>query len=658
MVTRQFHLGAAQQAFGIIIPAPNPTGELHMGHALNLTVQDVLARWNALKGRTVYWAGALDHGGTSTEYVVAKNLRDEGVSTSDWTKERWRSPIGDWVDWITPKIYDQFRKLNLTIDIAEMRSMGDAIRQEQFDELLGQLRRSGVMYRASAAVKWCPLRGTSIDKLDIVREQALIREYCVRYVPEGHGAEPVDIWIDRPETLVNDVALVVSSAHPLAQSGSPRSVETPIGRRIPVRVDDEFFDGEEAPLAARITPGHCAKSFRWAEKNGFDITRAYDEDNLMEAEEYRGKSRADAARSLLAAATSAGRLVQQRERQVMQERFRLSGGPVEDFLTEQCFLDMGVLAERVLGLIRERKVRIFPDVCSKTVIAYLEQILAVKQSGANHDLSDDWCISHQTAWGTDLDVSDVPRRGNHGAENTPATRGNGSMHVANMRLSCGLWSFCANRVYASSADELRDLSRDTVLVAGLDNLFFWAVPTLMLATVLDDGLPLRDVVIHPLIRDDQGRKMSKSLGNVIVPNDMLGTYGSDALRLALLWRLDLPKDQASIDEATVREARHLLDGVAAAVSSMRERLRTSSSVPEAAGAGDDAQWFFSKIDDGLAEYDFVAVMQCINDILRMLRDGGTLEDVQEMRRRLSLLPVLEPFAPELVRGAHPDSGSA
>jgi valyl-tRNA synthetase len=613
----------------------------------------------------VYWAAAMDHGGTSTEFVVEKSLRDNGVDTSGWTRERWRSAIGGWVDRITPTIYEQLREFNLTIDLAEIRSMGDATRQGQFDGLIEQLNRAGLMYRAKAVVKWCPVRRTSVDKPDIVREHASLREYCVRYVPEGKGADPVDIWIDRPETLVNDAALVISSVHPLARSHGPRRAETPIGLCIPIWVDDEFFEDRETPLAARITPGHCARSFRWAAKNGFGLTRAYDEHNVMEAEAYRGMTRADAAEEVLSAVASAGRLVGQRERSVMQDFFRLSGGPVEDFLTEQCFLETKPLAERALELMRDRKVRVYPDVYHKTITGYLEQILAVKQSGANHDLLDDWCASHQTVWGTDLDVSGVPHRGN-GDSRTATADGGGDCggngrQIANMRLSAALWAFCANRVYASSAAALRELSRNTILVAGLDNLFFWVVPTLMLSTVLEDGLPLRDVIIHPLIRDDQGRKMSKSLGNVVVPNEMLRTYGSDALRLALLWRLDLPKDQASIDEAAISEARKRLDGVAASVSSMKRRLRSApapATAPVTAAAEDVAQDVFAKIDAALGEYDFATAMRSVDDILTMLRDGGALEDEQEMRRRLGLLPILEPFAPELVRKAQAETASA
>jgi valyl-tRNA synthetase len=634
--------GSAEQIFGSIIAAPNPTGELHLGHVLNLVIEDALCRWNALKGARICWEAVLDHGATATEYVVARMHRDKGVDTSLWTREARKGAISAWVEEIIPRIYDQMDKLDLVADRSEMRWMGDAKRERQFQEIIAELIGRGIVYRARAVVPWCTRLSTSVDKADIIGEEAVIDEYRIRYTCDDPRIEAIDLWLEYPETLPADAALVVSSGH--AAAALPHSfVSTPIGLNVPIVVDDIFF-ADASPQIARLVPGHCAKSFRWARKHGQAVRRAYDERGIMELGEHRGQRRDEAAAALLQAIADQGRLVDKRQRRVQRRVFRVSGGPVEEFLTEQCFIETTALAERALSFLRDRKVRVYPRHYHAGLEAYLDGIISAKRNGTNSEFYDDWCISHQTAWGTALDAAAIPfRAGADGAGDK------GGPYVASMRLSCALFSFAANRDDATSRAELDLLSAGSVLVTGVDLLLFWVLPTIMLAAGLKAGPPMRDTIVHPLVCDSKGLKMTKSLGNVIAPDAILEAYGSDALRFSLLSDLDLKKEKMFFDEARVRTARLMLDDVAAAASAMRDRLAASGIV--AAEDCSYARQIFEHIEAALAEYDFVGAMATVKSTLQTISDAARSTDLSEIRRLLSVLPLLAPFMPKFAAAA-------
>jgi len=499
------------------------------------------------------------------------------------------------------------------------------------------------MYFAQSVVQWCPRKRTFVDKGDITLKQMSISEYCVRYVPDWGEHEPIDLWIERPETLVNDAGLVVSSKHPLAEFPL-RYVTSPIGLRIPVVVSDEFFDDRSLPSIARITPGHCMKSFRWAVKNQSPITRAYDEENSMEAAAYQGRTRSAAAREIIDAAAAGGRLVGRRDREAIREIFRLSGGPTEEFLTEQCFLDISEMAASALDLLRTRQVRVHPNRCHKALEWHFAEIVAAKRSGANYELSDDWCISQQTAWGNDLDVSAIACRPGSCGRDTARRR---TEHVLTLKMADALFAFYANRAYSQDPDRLREIAKASVCVTGLDLLLYWIAPMLMLSTALKEGLPFRDVVIHPLICDANGEKMSKSLRNTIEPGDMWERYGSDALRFSLLSCLNPGSAKMSFDETRVLEAKTLLEKIAKSIRTIQQSAASSDTSTDADRLF--VQQIFESIDRALTEYDFMEAMKQVNRIMQQILAGSG--DIQQSRRLLMLAALLEPFAPQLVQDA-------
>jgi valyl-tRNA synthetase len=628
--------GGRGEVFGAVLPCPNPTGELHMGHVLNLTIQDVLCRWRRLRGAEICWTGALDHGGTSTEFVVRRMLRESGVDTAGWTSEAWETAIGDWFDRIAPKIYRQFDALDLTMDVREFRSMRDAVRLREFDDCLRELSRAGLTYRGKAVVPWCAELRTTVDKADVVAEPAPLHEHAMRYLPEQPGAAAIALWVEHPETLANDVALVVPSSHPLAAAG-PQFVISPIGLRLPLIVDDSIDLETDAAAAIRIVPGHCAKSFRWASRNGYAIARAYDESNVMEAPAFRGRTRLAARTAILEFAAERVQYDGMRELRPTRQIFRLSGRPIEELLSEQYFIKTGPLAEGALRLLKSRAVRVHPRTCHDMLEVYMEQIVCAKRDRLNSEFADDWCISQQTKWGAPLTpwaLGETERR-----DGAPAAAG----PVASMKLSCALWTFGAHWVFADTREEWATLAQHSVMVTGVDLMTWWIAPIIMVASALAVGTPARDVIIHPIVCDAAGRKMSKSVGNVITPNDLLEAYGSDALRLSLLSRLDLREYGLAFDEKSVAETKALLDRARRALSAMPRSAEIDKRSVDRV-----AKQAMSEIEDALTNFDFKAVMIVVHRIIRRIVDGegGDADDAALCR---SLLPLLEPFTPGLVR---------
>lgn len=631
--------GAGGEVFGAVLPCPNPTGELHMGHVLNLTIQDVLCRWRRLRGAKIYWAGAIDHGATATEFVVRRMLREQNVDTSGWTDKEWENAIGDWFDRITPKIYSQFHALDLIMDVREFRSMRDAVRLRQFDDCLRELARAGLIYRGKAVVPWCAELKTTVDKADIVAEPAPMREHAMLYVPERPGAATIRVWVEHPETLVNDTALVISSRHPLAAAGSPQFVVNPIGLRLPLAVDNDLDPEADAVAAIRIAPGHCAKSFRWASRNGYAIARGYDDNNIMETEAYRGWTRLDARRVILQTAVERGQHGGTRELQPTRQIFRLSGQPIEEFLSEQYFIKTEPLAEGALRLLKSRAVRVHPRAYHEMLEVYMEQIVCAKRQSLNSEFADDWCISQQTKWGAPLNFSALGEPDRHDGTSVAGSQ------VASMKLSCALWAFSANWVFAESREDYANLARHNVMVTGVDLMTWWIAPIIMLASVLDGGPPARDAIIHPIVCDAAGRKMSKSVGNVVTPNALLETYGSDALRMSLLSRLDLKEHGLAFDETRVGETAALLEAVRRRFSAMPPQAVMD---PPSSDCTRIVRQATSEIENALVDFDFKAAMTIVHRIIRRIVDCER-GDAGAAERCRSLLPLLEPFAPGLVR---------
>jgi len=630
--------------FGSIIPAPNASGELHMGHVLNLCIQDVFCRWNALKGAKVYWIGSLDHGTTATEFVVDRKVRESGKDISHWTRQNWIDELNEWIAYITPRMYKQLRRMNLMMDIDEVRSMDDPFQRRQCQELLQQLEKAKLLYRTRAVIPWCPVRRTFVDKAEISHEPRQVKEYLVRYVDENDPNREVDLWVENPEILLNDGALIVSSQHPMAVSRT-RFVITPLGLKVPVVQDDGFFNENRPDAAAALRPGHCARSFRWARRNRFPITRVYDENNLMESGKYKGQTRENAAKEILAEAEAAGKLKDTRTSEREREIFRLSNGPVEEFLTEQCFLETEKMAAGALRLLRSGEVRLHPKIYQTALELRLETIVSAQANETNEESADDWCVSQQTIWGNELPISHLPYRAEMGAEES--TTGEKIDHIATLKLADALFACYVNRVYPLSKEELRQIADASICVTGLDLLLFWIEPILMLSTVLEGGVPFRDVIIHPLICDSKGRKMSKSLGNVVVPDEMWDKYGSDALRLALFRSVDFNKQKMRVDEDLVRESKQLLSHVEKNLQGLQQRIATLGG-SFAQSQNIHEQQIFADIDHAMTKFDLKGAMEHVDLIMQMIVSEGGSSDIQQAKRLLGLASLLEPFCPELI----------
>ena len=522
----------SKSVFGMVVPAPNPTGKLHLGHFLNLSVQDVICRWKINKGNEIKWASALDHGGSSTEYVVVKDeptLRGGAVD-----EEIISNKIKSWVNEITPVIIKQITDMNLTIDNTEERSMIDECRVKEFRSAIERLADKGVLYQADKVVSWCARRNTFVDAADVITKQVETKLYAFVYVT--NSGDELEIETSEPITLLNDKAIVVSSSIFESFKEPTNTIINPLGKTIDLFVEDEWLKHNRAGDVARIIPGHCQKSFLWALNKGCKIDRVFDEQGIVCVAPYEEMSRDVVRNNIIDLAKSSNLSRGMRTSIQSQNCYRISDAPIEQLLTRQCFLNVASIAKKTLVDIQTSKITVEPFLYRIALENYLAD-LSNEQNNNSTAIGriKDICISQQTVWGTPIDANraNIPFFGEELIESSLSNKN----QIATMRLSCALWAFSAPMIFTRDPEQLSLLGKNSTCVTGMDLITFWIAPILMLSHELG-FTPFSSVYIHPLICDIDGNKMSKSLGNTKEPDELVSQFGIDAVRLSLMSSID------------------------------------------------------------------------------------------------------------------------
>jgi valyl-tRNA synthetase len=528
--------------FGSVIPAPNPTGELHMGHFLNLSVQDLFCRWNQNLGKDIKWALALDHGGSSTEYVAIKG--DEQCSSGTFSDDYILDRINSWVAEITPTIMQQIDNMNLIIDDKEFRSMGDATRYSEFLRFIKQLSKKGLIYQTDRVIPWCVHRKTFVDAADIERKETQVVLYKLIYTTEE--GEEIIVESERLVLLLNEEYVLVSSNTYNNLTNAPRYLINPLGKKIEIIVNDDWLKLFRDKAVVSITPGHCDKSFSIASSQGRTITRVFNEKGVVEFKRYNGIHRDNVHDKLLKDIIKNNTLAGNKVLRRKLDFYRISGKPVEQLLVRQCFLDVSSVASNALEKVKSGKIVVEPELYRSVLENYLLELTKPTYRNLGDNYSNrDICISQQTVWGTKFS--------NHSCE--IKFRGDNHLnyaidenvdYVATLRLSCALWAFSAQMVYESDNVKLQELGKNSICVTGMDLTTFWIAPILLLADEIG-FLPFQSVYIQPLICDVKGRKMSKSIGNTQTPADLINRFGVDAVRLSLLTSIDNKLQRVILD---------------------------------------------------------------------------------------------------------------
>ena len=526
-----FHAAATsgKQPYSIVIPPPNVTGALHMGHALNNTLQDILCRWKRMQGYNVLWMPGTDHAGIATQNVVERQLAAEGQDRHDLGREAFIERVWKWKAESGGQIIGQLKRLGASCDWERERFTMDEGLSKAVRTVFVKLYEDGLIYRANRLINWCPRCHTALSDIEVEHEDHKGHLWHIRYPIAGEAGKYLVVATTRPETMLGDSAVAVHPADERYKHLIGKKVVLPlINREISV-VADEYVELEFGTGVVKITPAHDFNDFEVGLRHGLDKINIFDESAIVNAagHQYEGMDRF-AARTRIVAELEAAGLLEKIEDHAMSV-----GGcyrcktVVEPYLSLQWYVKAGPLAERALEAVKSGKTRILPKQWENTYYDWMENIR-------------DWCISRQIWWGHRIPAWFCDHCGEITVSmvdpDTCSKCGSDEIRqetdVLDTWFSSALWPF-STLGWPEQTAELKSFYPTACLVTGFDILFFWVARMMMMGLHFMDQVPFTDVYIHALVRDAQGQKMSKSKGNVIDPLTIIEQYGTDAFRFTL-----------------------------------------------------------------------------------------------------------------------------
>ena len=519
---------SAKPSYSIVIPPPNITGVLHMGHALNNTLQDILCRWKRMSGFNVLWMPGTDHAGIATQNVVERQLAAEGKDRHDVGREAFIERVWQWKAESGGQIIGQLKRLGASCDWERERFTMDAGLSKAVREVFVRLYDEGLIYRDNRLINWCPRCHTALSDIEVEHEEKAGHLWHIRYPVAGTDRYLV-VATTRPETMLGDTAVAVNPNDDRYRDLVRGMVTLPLlDRQIPI-IADEYVDMEFGTGVVKITPAHDFNDFEVGKRHNLDRINIFDESGVVNAagHQYEGMDRFAARKQVVAD------LVEQGLLDKIQDHTLSVGGcyrcktVVEPYMSLQWYVKVGPLAEKALAAVRDGKTRIVPQQWENTYYEWMENIR-------------DWCISRQIWWGHRIPAWYCDHCGEITVAKVDPTAcakcGSEEIRqetdVLDTWFSSALWPF-STMGWPDKTPELATFYPTSCLVTGFDILFFWVARMMMMGLHFMEEVPFRDVYIHALVRDAQGQKMSKSKGNVIDPLTVIDAYGTDAFRFTL-----------------------------------------------------------------------------------------------------------------------------
>lgn len=517
-----------KEPYSIVIPPPNVTGNLHLGHALNNTMQDILIRMKRMQGYDTLWLPGMDHAGIATQARVEAKLREEGVSRHDLGREKFLEEVWKWKDEYASNIAAQWRKLGNSIDYSKERFTLDEGLSDAVKQVFVRLYEEGLIYRGKYIINWDPAARTALSDIEVIHKDITGALYHMEY-PLKDGTGKIRVATTRPETMLGDTAVAVHPEDERYQDLIGKLVVLPItGREIPI-VADDYVDPSFGSGAVKITPAHDPNDFELGLRHDLPQITVMDETGTMNehALQYQGLDRFDCRKKLVKDLQDAGVLIKIEEHLHSVGHSERSGAVVEPYLSTQWFVKMKPLAEEAITLQqKEDKVQFVPDRFEKTYLNWIENVR-------------DWCISRQLWWGHRIPAwycNDCDEVMVANEAPTACKCGSHSLRqdedVLDTWFSSALWPF-STLGWPEQTEALKRYYPTNVLVTGYDIVYFWVARMIFTALEFTDQKPFQDVLMHGLVRDEDGKKMSKSLGNGINPMEVIDQYGADVLRFML-----------------------------------------------------------------------------------------------------------------------------
>ncbi|HLR60354.1 MAG TPA: valine--tRNA ligase [Pseudogracilibacillus sp.] len=515
-----------KEPFSIVIPPPNVTGRLHLGHAWDTTMQDTVSRMKRMQGYDVLWLPGMDHAGIATQSVVETKLRKEGKTRYDLGREKFIDTVWDWKEDYANQIREQWGKLGLGLDYSKERFTMDEKLSEAVQEVFVKLYEKELIYRGEYIINWDPVTKTALSDIEVIHEEINGHFYHMRY-PIKDSEEVIEIATTRPETMLGDTAVAVHPNDERYAHLIGKKVILPIvGREIEIIADD-YVDMEFGSGAVKITPAHDPNDFEIGNRHNLERVLVMHEDGTMNknAGKYEGMDRFECRKQIVKDLQESGVLFKIEDHIHQVGHSERSGAVVEPYLSTQWFVNMQPLADRAVDLQKsEDKVNFVPDRFEHTYLNWMENV---------HD----WCISRQLWWGHRIPAwyhkeTNEVYVGKEAPEDIENWRQDDD--VLDTWFSSALWPFSTMGWPDEEAEDFKRYFPTDVLVTGYDIIFFWVARMIFQSLEFTEEKPFNDVLIHGLIRASDGQKMSKSLGNGVDPMDVIEKYGADSLRYFLL----------------------------------------------------------------------------------------------------------------------------
>ena len=543
--------------FSICIPPPNVTGSLHMGHALNNTIQDILTRYHRMNGFNTLWQPGTDHAGIATQMVVERNLAEKNIYRKDLTREEFIEKIWEWKEYSGSTIINQLKRLGSSCDWSRERFTMDDGLSSAVRKVFVKLYTEGLIYKDQALVNWDTKFKTAISDLEVVPTDVSTQIYYIKY--PSSNSESITVATVRPETIFGDVAIAVNPNDSRYTSLKKETFTIPLTSRSIPLIFDEYSDPEMGSGAVKITPAHDFNDFEIRKRHNLELLNILNEDGSLNEncpKELQGLDRFEARKKVVQLLKAKGFLEKIEDYKTTIPYGDRSNTVVEPFLTHQWFCNAEELAKQAMKVVKDGDTKFFPSNWEKTYFQWMENIRP-------------WCISRQIWWGHQIPVWYGPDGKEFCAETEEEAKNlavdfykadkiilKRDQDVLDTWFSSALWPF-STLGWPNKEQTLDTFYPNSVLVTGFDIIFFWVARMMMMGNKFMSETPFKTVYVHALVRDEKGQKMSKSKGNVIDPLEIIDKYGADTLRFTLT-SLNTPGRDVRLSEQRIAGYRNFV----------------------------------------------------------------------------------------------------
>ena len=543
--------------FSICIPPPNVTGSLHMGHALNNTIQDILTRYHRMNGFNTLWQPGTDHAGIATQMVVERNLAEKNIYRKDLTREEFIEKIWEWKEYSGSTIINQLKRLGSSCDWSRERFTMDDGLSSAVRKVFVKLYTEGLIYKDQALVNWDTKFKTAISDLEVVPTDVSTQIYYIKY--PSSNSESITVATVRPETIFGDVAIAVNPNDSRYNSLKKETFTIPLTSRSIPLIFDEYSDPEMGSGAVKITPAHDFNDFEIGKRHNLELLNILNEDGSLNEncpKEFQGLDRFEARKKVVHLLKEKGFLEKIEDYKTTIPYGDRSNTVVEPFLTHQWFCNAEELAKQAMKVVKDGDTKFFPSNWEKTYFQWMENIRP-------------WCISRQIWWGHQIPVWYGPDGKEFCAETEEEAKNlavdfykadkiilKRDQDVLDTWFSSALWPF-STLGWPNKEQTLDTFYPNSVLVTGFDIIFFWVARMMMMGNKFMSDTPFKTVYVHALVRDEKGQKMSKSKGNVIDPLEIIDKYGADTLRFTLT-SLNTPGRDVRLSEQRIAGYRNFV----------------------------------------------------------------------------------------------------